>query len=54
MVYFGGGVFVVSRYVMAVRDVVFNVFKLSVLPHSCPELKTLNGFGMRCGLKLEY
>ena len=30
--------FVVSNYVIAVRDVVFNVFKLSVLPHSCPEL----------------
>ena len=29
MVYFGSEVFVVSRYVMAVWDVVFNVFKLS-------------------------
>ena len=30
MVYFGSEVFEVSKYVMAVRDVVFNVFKLSV------------------------
>ena len=30
--------FVVSRYVIAVRDIVFNVFKLSVLPQSCCEL----------------
>ena len=41
MVYLGSEVFVVSKYVMAVRDVVFNVFKLSVTPHSCPELKNV-------------
>ena len=41
MVYFGSEVFVVSRYVMAVCDVVFNVFKLSALPQSCPELKNV-------------
>ena len=28
----------VSKYVTAAFDVVFNVFKLSVLPQSCPEL----------------
>ena len=31
----------VSKYVIAVWDVVFNVFKLSVLPHSCPELRNV-------------
>ena len=41
MVYSGSEVFVVSKYVMDVWDVVFNVFKLSVLPHSCPELKNV-------------
>ena len=41
LVYVGSGVFDVSKYVTAVRGVVFNVFKLSVLPQSCPALRNV-------------
>ena len=46
--------FVVSKYVTAVRGVVFNVFKLSVLPQSCPELTNVEWVWDVSGLKLEY
>ena len=52
MVYFGSGVFVVSNYVIAVMDVVFNVFKLSVLPHSCPELTNVECVCVRVWIEI--